>query len=193
MERRVHAVYGSHFGGCWRRSETGETGRELCETLIPSSLPDQTVDWLMPALDGHCSPNVNETVKRYRFFVRNQSADENIDKYVTDLRMFASTCNFVQIKDSLTCNRIVCGITSSGLRERDFWGSRIWLWKNVCNRVVARKQQNNWRVSGRGSASSKTFLHMGKKKFKNCGKDNHFAAMCRTKMQKGKTVHAITD
>ncbi len=48
----------------------GELGRELCETLIPSSSPDRTVDRLITALDGHCSPKVNETVERYRFFIR---------------------------------------------------------------------------------------------------------------------------
>ncbi len=31
------------------------------------------------------------------------------------------------------------------------------------------------------------------KKSKNCRKDNHFAATCRTKMQKGKAVHAVTE
>ncbi|XP_028839495.1 uncharacterized protein K02A2.6-like isoform X3 [Denticeps clupeoides] len=42
----------------------GETGRELCETLIPSSSPDRTVDRLIRALEEHCSPKVNETVER---------------------------------------------------------------------------------------------------------------------------------
>lgn len=50
----------------------GETGRELWETLISASSPDRTVDRLISALNGYCSPKVNETVERYRFFVRNQ-------------------------------------------------------------------------------------------------------------------------
>lgn len=175
----------------------------------------------MPALDGHCSPNVNETVKRYPFFVRNQSADENIDKYVTDLRMLASVCNFGQIKDSLIRDRIVCGITSSGLRERILREQDLTLEKCVliC-RATKLSRENNRTIEGRvvekvlavkqavRKEDGKSTVNCkfcgkihdrNKKKFpaygKNAktGKDNHFAAMCRTKMQKGKTVHAITD
>lgn len=46
----------------------GETGRDLCKTLIPSSSLDRTVDRLITALDGHSSPKVKEIVERYRFF-----------------------------------------------------------------------------------------------------------------------------
>ena len=52
------------------------------------------------------------------FFMRNQGQDENIDTYVTDLRMLSGTCNFGQTRDSLIRDRIVCGISNSGLRER---------------------------------------------------------------------------
>lgn len=82
----------------------GETGRELCETLMSD------------VTDGHCNPMVNETVVSNRFFMNNEGQDENTDTHVTDLRMW--TCNFGQIRDSLIRDRIVCGIIGSGPRER---------------------------------------------------------------------------
>lgn len=70
---------------------------------------------MVALFERHCNPKVNETVERYKCFVRNQGLHENIDKYVTDLRVLASTCNFGDIKDSR--DRIVCGTNSSAMRE----------------------------------------------------------------------------
>ena len=57
----------------------GEAGRELCETLMSDVLAARrTVKDMMEKFDGHCNPKVNETVERYRFFMRNQRQDENI-------------------------------------------------------------------------------------------------------------------
>lgn len=95
----------------------GERGRELCATLIGTQAR-VTVSGLMDRIDEHCNPKLNETVERYRFFARNQAPGESIDKYVTDLRMLASTCNFERLRDSLIRDRIVCGTYSSSWRER---------------------------------------------------------------------------
>lgn len=96
----------------------GETRRELCETLVGSSIEYRTIKLLLEAFDQHCNPKLNETVERYHFFMRNQGTDEGFDKYVTKLKMLASTCNFGDIKDSLIRDRIVCGTNSPSLRER---------------------------------------------------------------------------
>ncbi len=34
--------------------------------------------------DEYCNPAINETVKHYRFFTKNQGASETIDSYVTN-------------------------------------------------------------------------------------------------------------
>ncbi len=61
------------------------------DTLDDSASARRTVSLMMELFDKHCNPKVSETVERYHFFVRNQGLDENIDKYVTDLRVLAST------------------------------------------------------------------------------------------------------
>lgn len=98
----------------------GETGRELWKTLSDTLPPgkDETLDKLIELFDKHCNPKPNETVERYRFFSRHQDGNETIDKYVTDLRVLADTCNFGTVRDSLIRDRIVCGIQSSHVRER---------------------------------------------------------------------------
>ena len=68
--------------------------------------------------------------------------DQSIDKYTTDLKVLASTCNFVNIKDSIICDSIVCGTKSTGLKERLLAGYKLTLQKclQICRATVTREQ-----------------------------------------------------
>ena len=70
------------------------------------------------AFNNYCNPKRNETVERYRFSMRNQSQDETFDKYVIELKILASTCNYGALHDSLNRDRLICGISDSNVRER---------------------------------------------------------------------------
>ena len=202
----------------------GETGRELCETLMSDvTTARRTVKNMMERFDGHCNPKVNETVERYRFFMRNQGQDENIDTYVTDLRMLSSTCNFGQIRDSLIRDRIVCGIIDSGLRERLLREDNLTLDKclQLC-RATELSRENSRTLAGHTMEEVHMMKNTAKqdkgntvsckfcgntherdknkcpaygKKCKKCGKENHFAVKCKTKQEKdkGKRVHNVTE
>ena len=52
------------------------------------------------------------------FFTRVQKVDENIDEYVTDLKIKARNCNFGDLQDEMIRDKIICGITSEQLRGR---------------------------------------------------------------------------
>ena len=71
----------------------------------------------MDAFDKHCNPKKNETVERYKFFSRFQNPGESLEKFITDLKLLATTCNFGDLKDSLVRDRIICGIQDKQLRE----------------------------------------------------------------------------
>ncbi|XP_028809432.1 uncharacterized protein K02A2.6-like isoform X2 [Denticeps clupeoides] len=129
----------------------GETGRELCETLIPSSSPDRTVDRLIRALEEHCSPKVNETVERATELSRENS--RTIEGRVTE--------EVLAVKHAV--------------RKDD------------------GKSTVNCKFCGKVHERSKKKCPAYGKKCKKCGKDNHFAALCKTKMQKERTVHTITE
>uniref|UniRef100_A0A3P9JTB0 ribonuclease H n=1 Tax=Oryzias latipes TaxID=8090 RepID=A0A3P9JTB0_ORYLA len=186
----------------------GERGRELCGTLIGAE-SRVTVSGLMAKIDEHCNPKVNETVERYRFFARNQALGENIDKYVTDLRMLASTCNFGQLRDSLIRDRIVCGTSSSSWRERLLREENLTLDKclDICRameisreynktitgqtleelHVVRQKERKSQekgiscRYCGRTHERIKSKCPAYGKNCKKCGRENHFAITCRSK------------
>ena len=96
----------------------GSQGREICNTIsFEGSEEERTVKDVLKGLEYYCKPSKNETVERYRFFTRVQGIDESIEKFVTELKMLAATCNFEQLTDSLVRDRIVCGICDDNLRE----------------------------------------------------------------------------
>ena len=69
------------------------------------------------AFETHWNPKKNETVERYRFFTRVQEEGEPLEKFIVDLKILASTCNFTTLRESLVRDRIICGIRDSKLRE----------------------------------------------------------------------------
>ena len=55
---------------------------------------------------------------RYKFFSYNQSEDQNIDDYVTGLKLKSSHCEFVKLKESLIRDRIVAGTKDKRVQGR---------------------------------------------------------------------------
>ena len=78
----------------------------------------RTLDEFIHSFGEYCDPKKNETVERHKFFTRNQESGETFDKYLTELRLLEKTCDFGTLSDSLLRDRIVCGLSSSTLRER---------------------------------------------------------------------------
>ncbi|KAK7901627.1 hypothetical protein WMY93_018396 [Mugilogobius chulae] len=78
----------------------GERGRELLNTLSSgeaSVSARRTVSSMMALIDGHCNPKLNETVERYKFFVRDQ--DTQLEKSEKVLVMY----NKSRLKPLGTC------------------------------------------------------------------------------------------
>lgn len=78
---------------------------------------ERNLKQVMDAFDKHFDPKKNETVERYQFFSRFQNLGESLEKFITDLKLLATTCNFGDLKDSLVRDRIICGIQDKQLRE----------------------------------------------------------------------------
>ena len=82
-----------------------------------SSASERSLTQVLAAFDTHCNPKKNETVERFKFFSRSQNPGESQEKFITDLKLLATTCNFGDLKDSLVRDRIICGIQDRQLRE----------------------------------------------------------------------------
>ena len=193
----------------------GERGREIYKTLtFAEDEDDRTVEHYFQALETHCVPKVNETLERYHFFTKSQSQGETFEQFLTALRMFAKTCNFADLRDSLIRDRIVCGILNADTREKLLREDDLDLDKcvKVCQTIEytdnAVKQFAEPRVNKitKWKEPVHSVSHNSTRKCKFCGKEhlmkksecvawgktctccheyNHFAAQCES-LQKEK-------
>ncbi|XP_074655641.1 uncharacterized protein LOC141909154 [Tubulanus polymorphus] len=79
---------------------------------------ENDVGKIIPKFDDFTVGEINVTYERYIFNSRNKKADESVDKYVSDLRTLARTCDFSDLADSLIKDRIVLGIDDSDVRKK---------------------------------------------------------------------------
>uniref|UniRef100_T1I2W9 Retrotransposon gag domain-containing protein n=1 Tax=Rhodnius prolixus TaxID=13249 RepID=T1I2W9_RHOPR len=114
-------------------SSSKNSGKRLCALLLhalgPESLPvynsfkfqKKEVDnfeSLIEKFDQYFLPKKNVVFEQHMFFTRNQSAEENIEKYVAELRNLAQSCEFGQMEDMLIRGRVICGLKDDKLREK---------------------------------------------------------------------------
>ena len=68
--------------------------------------------------DEYFAPAKNEVFERYIFRTRTQNSDESCEKFITDLKLKAQTCNFADQKDNMIRDQIVFGVYDSRIREK---------------------------------------------------------------------------
>lgn len=91
-----------------------------------------------------CNPQQNKTMERHKFHSRNQKQGENVDAFISDLRIKAKSCRFGELTDELICDRIVCGVNSESLRKALLRDSDLTLAKaiSIC-RIHEMTEENN--------------------------------------------------
>ena len=76
------------------------------------------LQWIKDRFEQYFIPKRNLTYERYIFNTRAQKDNESIDKYYTELKKLAKTCEFGELKDSLIKDRIIIGMKDTALRRR---------------------------------------------------------------------------
>ncbi|KAK3749295.1 hypothetical protein QZH41_007558 [Actinostola sp. cb2023] len=86
-------------------------GTEAIKTYNSFDMTDEThrnLSEIMKEFDKYAIGETNETYERYIFNRRDQKEEENIDRYVAELRTLAQSCGFCKcLNDSLIRDRIV--------------------------------------------------------------------------------------
>ncbi|KAK3743483.1 hypothetical protein QZH41_013098 [Actinostola sp. cb2023] len=96
----------------------GEDALEIYNTFTFEEAEANKVKSLIKKFEAYCNPRKNVTYERHKFNTRCQEPDEKIDRYVTELRKLAKSCEFSELTDSLIRDRIVCGILDGKVREK---------------------------------------------------------------------------
>lgn len=116
----------------------GEQCRELYEQFDSKC---NTVDEILEKFKNYFTQKKNLTVERHKFFTRNQNENESIEQYVYELKKLSKSCEFDTLCDSLIKDRLVCGISNIGIRERLLREPELTLEKavEICQAVVVSK------------------------------------------------------
>ncbi|GBN61323.1 Transposon Ty3-G Gag-Pol polyprotein [Araneus ventricosus] len=97
----------------------GSEGLEIFNTFKfepPES--QKNYSQVLKKFEEYCSPRQNVVYERYKFFSCVQQEGQAIERYVTQMKTLASTCEFEEQENGLIRDRIVLGIRDSELKER---------------------------------------------------------------------------
>ena len=80
----------------------GQKGRDVYNAMNLDESQCDKIDVLFNKFEEYCKPKQNVTVERYRFNTRVQDKGEQIDRYITDLRLIAKTAVSANLKTNLS-------------------------------------------------------------------------------------------
>ena len=78
--------------------------------VSPTPLHDLSLDEIVAKLKARTVPETIEIAERFRFFKRQQGADEGLTDYMSGLRALAKTCNFGNYLETALRDQFVCGL-----------------------------------------------------------------------------------
>ena len=94
-------------------------------------------------LNNYFISKINIIFERFKFNIRNKSINKSIDKYVTNLKHLAETCEFGNLRDELFRDHIVLGIHDSSVSARMLRENALTLTQAVdlCKQVQVQMKQ----------------------------------------------------
>jgi len=96
----------------------GQAGRDIHNAMNLSEDKQGKLDVLFTKFESYCKCKQNVTIECYRFNTCVQGRQENIDQYMTELRLIAKNCSFGDLEEQLIRDQLVCGTYSKEVRQR---------------------------------------------------------------------------
>ena len=122
----------------------GDEALEIYNTFVFEDDEDKTkLKTLLEKFDAHFTPQKSVTFERHVFNMRVQGPGENIDQFVTDLKIKAKSCEYGDLCDSLIKDRIVVGIRDDQVRAKLLRTKDLDLTKavSICRAAEASRTQ----------------------------------------------------
>ena len=95
-----------------------QKGRDVYNTMNLDDTQRDIINVLFTKFEEYCKPKLNVTVERHQFNTRVQDKVEQIDRYVTNLRLSAKNCSFGNLENELIRDRIVYGVNSDDVKQQ---------------------------------------------------------------------------
>ncbi|XP_064638291.1 uncharacterized protein LOC135494308 [Lineus longissimus] len=122
----------------------------------------QDITKIIDLMENHCLGVTNTIYERYIFNNRDQKSGETIDEYCTQLKSLAQTCEFLNLKDELIRDRIVCGISDDGVRKKLLQQSKLTL--KLCIDICRAAETTTAQVKAMKSSTSDSVLKFSSRK-----------------------------
>lgn len=183
----------------------GPDATKILNSLVQSQ--DKTLGWrdLLTKMETYCVGQTNEIYERYRFNNRLQGKHESFNDFLTNLKSLAASCNFCKcMHDSLIRDRITTGLANPATTKRLLQVQNLTLQQciDICrgeeaaekqmSKITAESQFEINRIQQKVEYRC-SYCNQKHKKGRNacpawgkecskCGKKNHFASCCLTKI-----------
>ncbi|KAK4886364.1 hypothetical protein RN001_002635 [Aquatica leii] len=93
----------------------GDDGIRIYNTFSIAEEKKGKLKILLEKFENHFSPKKNLSFERYKFFTRKQLVGEFLERFITDLKNKANSCEFGELKDGLVKCILTCGILNEKL------------------------------------------------------------------------------
>ena len=90
----------------------------LRSLVAPDQPKDKSFAELKTLLKAHYDPKPLVIAERFRFYRRDQTAEESISEFLVELRRLAAHCEFGQFLDEALRDRLVCGLRNDAIQKR---------------------------------------------------------------------------
>eukprot|EP00731_Ephydatia_muelleri_P025536 Em0017g619a len=97
---------------------TFQTYAVLRSLVAPDQPKDKSFAELKTLLKAHYDPKPLVIAERFRFYRRDQTAEESISEFLVELRRLAAHCEFGQFLDEALRDRLVCGLRNDAIQKR---------------------------------------------------------------------------
>lgn len=147
-------------------------GREAMDVYDGFQLDgdENDLETIMKAFEKYCIGETNESYERFVFNSRNQRDDETVDKYVSELRKLAKTCNFGPLEESLIRDKIITGIKCDMTRRKLLQESKLDLQKSIdISRSIEASKKQIQTMQGETKDSELHKVGMSSRRFRAAG------------------------
>ena len=95
----------------------GAKSYTLAKNLLTPKSPELCkLDEIIDALTSYYKPKMNIVYERYKFYSRNQKADESVSDFVKEIKTLAHTCDFGETLTMMLRDRFVMGIANNWIQ-----------------------------------------------------------------------------
>ena len=122
----------------------GEAARDIFDDFdLALDSEDTTCDVVLAKFRDYYNPRRKPAFESYKFWQRQQAEGEPFDKWLTELRIIASNCEFGTSTDRQLRDKILFGTNDDTARQRMLEVDNLTLAKaiNICHSMEAAKTQ----------------------------------------------------